>query len=298
MASARRKQPERRRSRCPRHEPAPSAAPPDDARVVVPENQNVPGDTGPVLRAVELAAQELNQSDLAALNDPGYRSQASKWRTGDGSRRVSAVLARMLNALHTIRPQWLAGMAEDHGEPPEVAPLPFRPGVPKGVQSVPWARNISWKLYRVLVQHWRTVAAILLLLCFPKLVSALVAVFVRLVLRFVIAIFARLCQELWNELEAVWGHFSLMSSRAEDALVHHLEMVMSGWSSPVVTSRLVDDRSPSSPQTPPQVEPPRPEAFPHPPSQLFTNLLLVCNLLVQLRAATGVGWADEFSNIL
>ena len=90
---------------------------------------------------------------------------------------------------------------------------------------------------------------------FSKVGFSLVAVFVRLVLRFVIAIFARLCQELWNELEAVWGHFSLMSSRAEDALVHHLEMVMSGWSSPVVTSRLVDDRSPSSPQTPPQVEP-------------------------------------------
>lgn len=60
-----------------------------------------------VLRAVKLASDELSPDELSALKDPAFRTQASKWRSGSGSRRVSAAFARLLNALQSIRPAWV-----------------------------------------------------------------------------------------------------------------------------------------------------------------------------------------------
>ena len=59
-----------------------------------------------VLRAVQLAAGELSSEEMAWLRDPDFRSQAARWRSGSGSRKISAAFARLLNALYSIRPGW------------------------------------------------------------------------------------------------------------------------------------------------------------------------------------------------
>lgn len=64
---------------------------------------------GLVLRAVQMASAELGPEDVESLQDPQFRSQAAKWRSGSGSRRASAVLAKLLNGLHAIKRSTVEG---------------------------------------------------------------------------------------------------------------------------------------------------------------------------------------------
>eukprot|EP00435_Cladocopium_sp_Y103_P003267 s4088_g1.t1 len=86
----------------------------------VPGQKDADGPSGPVkadvaassgvLAAVQQAAQELSPDDLAALGDASFRSQASRWRSGNGPRKLSAAFARFLNAMGSIKPAWLASL--------------------------------------------------------------------------------------------------------------------------------------------------------------------------------------------
>ena len=99
--------------------PAPSSVREEGGLAVV--EQDVPGSSNagrpcavrgdgeglPVLRAVELAAKELSPEELRALGDEGYRNQAARWRSNSGTKRISAALARMMNALKGIKSSWV-----------------------------------------------------------------------------------------------------------------------------------------------------------------------------------------------
>ena len=109
---------------------------------------------------------------------------------------MSAALARMLNSLHAIRPQWLSSLRCGGEEPPAVVPLPLNgPAQP----STSWfLTRLSWmeRMVKPLGSYVRTVVVLVVLLCFPKLVSAFIAFSIRLVLRLCSAIVIRLLRSL------------------------------------------------------------------------------------------------------
>ena len=192
---------------------------------------NGPPYAGGLIEAVQQAASELTQPELDALSDPSFRSQASRWRSGSGSKKVSAALARMLNSLHAIRPQWLSSLRRGGEEPPAVVPLPLNgPAQP----STSWfLTRLSWmeRMVKLLGSYVRTVVVLVVLLCFPKLVSAFIAFSIRLVLRLCSAIVIRLLREVWIEMVGFMGQITNLTSGVEQSLVVYLEDVMMSWSS-------------------------------------------------------------------
>ena len=127
-----------------------------------------------MLRAVELASNELTPEELAALDDPGFRQQAARWRSGSGSRRVSAAFARLLTSLYTIFPGWATadGLAQS-AAPPIVEALPFDQSSQPSLRvwwlrfSMGWQSSLRW-----MVSYRRTLWALLLLLLFPRVVAS------------------------------------------------------------------------------------------------------------------------------
>ena len=256
-----------------RARPSSSRAGPDDAAIA---------STCDVVKAVKLASQELSDADLSALGDPAFRSQASRWRSGSGARRVSAAFARLLTSLHSIRPTWVT--PRQNGEPVPVEPLPFTAG--PAPEQVARARHLLAQLYGwfyVVGKYWRTVWLLFFMILFPRLTAAIVAMMIRLMIRFFVAIFTRLLREIWFELEGVVGQLAVLSQGFELALVQHLET----WMNHAVPQQFLDSvHSPSSmpsssqPFGPGVGDPPPP---PPPPGTFWTNFLLLANLLFQFR---------------
>ncbi len=251
---------------------------------------NGPPYAGGLIEAVQQAASELTQPELDALSDPSLRSQASRWRSGSGSKKVSAALARMLNSLHAIRPQWLSSLRRGGEEPPAVVPLPLNgPAQP----STSWfLTRLSWmeRMVKLLGSYVRTVVVLVVLLCFPKLVSAFIAFSIRLVLRLCSAIVIRLLREVWIEMVGLMGQITNLTSGVEQSLVVYLEDVMMSWSSGwfvfshPTTLQTSPMAAPMAEGLPPQAAP-SPCPPPTPPPQVWTNFLLLANLLLQLRTA-------------
>lgn len=151
-------------------------------------------------------------------------------------------------------------------------------------------------MVKFLGSYMRTVVVLIVLLCFPKLVSAFIAFTIRLVLRLCSAIIVRLLREVWVELVGFLGQITNLTSGVEQSLVAYLEDVMMSWSSGwlVSTPPTVLQTSPMSAPVvdgPPSQVFPSPSPPPTPPPQVFTNLLLLANLLLHLRTAHrgGVG---------
>ena len=61
------------------------------------------------------------------LADPKLRASAAKWRSGSDGRRATALLARLLNGIHSIKPSWLDGSPAV--EPQPVRTLPVREAI-------------------------------------------------------------------------------------------------------------------------------------------------------------------------
>lgn len=162
-----------------------------------------------VLRAVELASQELSKDDLSSLHDPNFRTQAAKWRSGSGARRVSAAFARMLNALKAIKPGWVSDAQSQ--EMPLAEPLPI--GAMQ--EAVAWHQRLWQYVYgqcrKLCMKRWWTMWLLLTLLLFPKFVAAVVALLFRLVIRLAVALVMRVCREVLVELENVLGQFSTLT---------------------------------------------------------------------------------------
>ena len=253
------------------------------------EEHGLDGGCGPsVMRAVQLAAGELSQEEMASLQDPGFRSQAARWRSGSGSRKISAAFARLLNALYSIKPGWAASTGPSVCEPlPTVEALPINRIEGKNDQTWSQLKGMVRMAYVFLVKYWRTLWVLLVVIMFPKLASAMVAMVIRMVIRFIAAMVMRVFRELTLELGGVLAQLSTLTTGVEQTLVHQLDMWMIDWS-PSPGIQLGGDSSTSDSATvaaPPGANPIGGHgAQPSPPSgQLFTQALLVFNLILHWR---------------
>lgn len=242
-----------------------------------------------VLRAVQLAAGELSSEEMASLRDPDFRSQAARWRSGSGSRKISAAFARLLNALYSIRPGWATSAGPAVLEPlPTVEALPINAVGVKNDQTWSRLRGLVHMAYVFLVKYWRTLWVLLVIIMFPKLASALVAMVIRMVIRFIAAMFMRVFRELTLELGGVLAQLSTLTTGFEQTLVHQLDMWMIDWG-PSPTKQLVGEAS-TGDSTPVATGPGANPIQGHgstqpaqPSSQVFTQLLLVLNLVLHWR---------------
>ena len=197
-----------------------------------PQADSVPGRSstdgflaGEVAKTMKLAVDELSQDDLKSLEDPSFREQAARWRSGTGSRRISAALARCMNSLYSIKPGWASQAKPCDADAPLAEPMPLRGEAPSRFWT--WYRSLSPWFHRIMA-YWKTVWLLVLLLLFPKLAAALVALVVRLVVRFSVAVFFRVVHELWQELDDVLGHLGTITTGMEHALVQYVEALVTG----------------------------------------------------------------------
>ena len=164
---------------------------------------------------------EPGVSMAAALATPTSRAQAAKWRSGSESRRVTAVLARMLQGLQAIKPTWLDSEPVEL-EPPVAQPLPVHR--PQAVEVTPWARLMKFGgLAHRLKSMWRTWAILLVLLFFPRLTAMILTLLVRLVFRAFYAILARMFIEIGREMKQLLSQATLATSAVEDTVVSLLD---------------------------------------------------------------------------
>ena len=163
-----------------------------------------------VTAALDVAAEKLGPGPVAGekssaqiLADGPSRISATRWRSGDAARRLTATLARAKEALQ----QWVgAGPYTEPRRPPTVAapvqPLPVRrqPGYygPPAGPSCLW-HWFQWRLPRAPVS-WRVVLALLVVLFFPRLVALSVALVVRLALKAVVNLTTHLVRELYYQV--------------------------------------------------------------------------------------------------
>ena len=210
----------------------------------------VPADAGPAplnapspplvaMQAVARAEQacadlevEPGVSMRAALQDPGTRAQAARWRSGSEPRRVTAILARMLQSLQRIRPGW--GCEERTVEMPVAEPLPVRPQ-----PAQPSAGSFGWRSVLRLPNclatvkgYWRTMAFVVLAVMFPKVFAMLATLVIRLLCRAVLVLLGRVASEIGRELHTALMQFSYASSTVEEWLVAMADEMM-GFSHPL-----------------------------------------------------------------
>ena len=224
---------------------------------------------------MQIAAEKVGEEHLAAMPDPAFRAQAARWRSGDEGRKFSAVLARFLNGLSTLRPGWQAEVVGS-SDPPEVTPLPLTRKTLGNYEPALWWRRWT-DLKRFFLVHWRAMWVLLVILCFPKLVATCLAVFLRMVVRLLVAIVVRVFRAAWFELDGALGSLAGLSCTLEAVLVQHLEAAFGDWT-PSVTpvDGLLDGAG--QPQVAQSTQTPPPSS-----SQFFTQMLLVVNLAMQLR---------------
>lgn len=240
-----------------------------------------------VVQAVTLASEELTADDLASLQDPSFRSQAARWRAGTGSRKVAAIFARMLNALKNIKPAWVSDQAVP--EMPIVEPLPLQPGHQPIRTKLQVMRMMFESMNQVLRRYWWTMWLILVLLFFPKLLAAMVAFVIRLLMRVVASMVMRVVREVFFEMEGLISHLSNLTTGMEQYLVMQLELWMHPWMAPTTsfppsspTMDVQHQESVHTPQPTAAMGAPAPPC--NPPSMFLTNLLLLCNLALQIRS--------------
>ena len=115
-----------------------------------------------------------------ALSDPSTRAQAARWRSGPEPRRATAILARMMQSLQSVRPSWTQALVA--GEPPVAEPLPVRRA--GGADALSWWRSsVNFCLYSTwgLRRSWRTWCLVAVILVFPKVLALMLTLIVRMV---------------------------------------------------------------------------------------------------------------------
>ena len=233
------------------------------------------GEGDQVKRTLERAVNELSPTELGALQDGAFREQASRWRSGPGSRRLHAAFARFLHAVYAVKPGWKAEVNSKEAPAP-VEPLPLR-ALPLN-KATRWYHNLS-QVGTFLQSYWRTVCGTLLLLCFPRILAALVALVIRLMIRALAATSMRILQEVWSEFGGVVQQLASMTSAVEQLMVQNLERLLGGPLAPAEHPPVaVGLGGPETSLGGGGGAPP-----PIPPNQFLTNALLALNLVVQLR---------------
>lgn len=97
----------------------------------------VKGAAAPVVQVVQKASEMCGDAEVEpgvsmneALMDPKMRASAAKWRSGNETRRITALCARLMNGLSSIKPAWLEGLSDGRAEPQPVRPLPHHQEAP------------------------------------------------------------------------------------------------------------------------------------------------------------------------
>ena len=223
---------------------------------------------------------EPGVSMLETLSNPDLRASAAKWRSGSDSRRVTALFARLMNGLHTIRPAWLENIGGNH-EPSPVRPLPVAEALHGPMQATNW---VAWKAWILSKLHKRTLVLGLVLLCFPKICALVATTVMRLVFRALLALASRILAEFGKEVKEILWQVSWATSSTEDSVMHFLEELM--FRSEASTSEAVPLMSSPSTVDPPSTPCPH---HPSPPWSFVSCLLLVADLALRLRPMAGAG---------
>ena len=108
----------------------------------------------PVLRAVELATKELSAEELLA----------ARWRSNSGTKRISAALARMMNALKGIKSSWV----EDQPDVGEIKVTEALPLAAMKTEGRSWLKESMAVLYTFTLRQWKTMWLLVILVCFPS----------------------------------------------------------------------------------------------------------------------------------
>ena len=156
------------------------------------------------MEAVARAAQEMGTAEIEpgvsmseALSNPAARAQAARWRSGSESRRVTAILARMLEALKNVRPAWTE--CQGAAALPVAQPLPVRQRI-SGASASWWDYVLYRMRHQVMTRlTMRTWCAVIFLLLFPKLLGMIVSACLKLVFRVGVAMLGRVVLERGRE---------------------------------------------------------------------------------------------------
>ena len=252
-----------------------------------------------LLTAVNQAAQRLgpdpvsdNLSPAEVLADPATCETAARWRAGNPARRLTSVLARMVQALQSYGgvvagPVCPAAHRAAEGVASQECSAPKRRAGPlrglEVVSTAPPSSSLSSTLAqlgaplgwngralraRVLTLNWRTVLAVLVVLLFPRLVALSIAIFFRLMARAVMSLASHVLRELWFQLNAT-------AAELEDALINWLYGQL-GFANPYVQppALIAHDTVPAPPPPPAGGG----QSLPTRPMDLITCVLLVLNL--------------------
>lgn len=217
------------------------------------------------------AEVEPGMSMNEALMDPKTRASAAKWRSGNETRKITALCARLMNGLQAIKPSWLEGLSDGQAEPPPVRPLPHSAIGPSAPPNR-WVMiyNMAWRHVR-----WKTMGVVLLLICFPKIVALAISVMVRLVIRAMMALVGRMLSEVGRELRELLFQATLVTSSTEESLLHYMESLFETSHPP-----LMEPPQPTV-STATMSCPPPPAPHPNPPWSFFTCLLVVFQIFLQ-----------------
>ena len=187
--------------------------------------------------ATQLGTEEVEPglSPAEVLADSSSRTAASRWRSGSGARRFTAVLARMLTLLDGLRPEGAGRALPQHGPPP-AEPRPLRGGTPRrgtSLEETGWPRLVCTCVANLLrrLRFWRTWTALLVVAFCPRLVALAMSLLIRLLCRAIMLVTGRLVRELWLEAKLGVTHASLAFAELELQLVELLEVWM-GWPAP------------------------------------------------------------------
>ena len=248
-------------------------------------------DVGPLARAVQVASEDISPEDMKNLSDPSFRASAARWRSGPQTRKVTAAFARLLSSLSAIKPDCFKRTVEkeNSGEMPVVEALPMTEVARKNPTSWKWFCGSTNGMATWVAGHWRTLWVLILMLCFPKLVAMLVAMLIRLIIRLMMALVMRVVREVAFELGDVMLHLSQLTANVELVLMGQLENMVHDWV-PSMMAPSAPTQSQHGSGHPPMApggtmnggdlgQP----APPIPPSNFFTPLLLLVNLVLQLR---------------
>ena len=157
-----------------------------------------------------------------ALQSPALRANAGRWRGGTETRRVTALLARLMNGLQSIKPSWLDGSRP--GGPSLVEALPLRPSRVEAPVTSSWSGGLMRMVWqRVCMNWWRTLLLTLVILCFPKLTAMVITLVLRLAISFVKALLWQILAEVGKELKTLCLQMSQASSSFEFMVVEALE---------------------------------------------------------------------------
>ncbi|CAK9053588.1 Uncharacterized protein YMR196W [Durusdinium trenchii] len=137
---------------------------------------------------------------------------------------LGSSIPRFLNAVYAVKPGWKAEVNSKEAPAP-VEPLPLR-ALPLN-KATRWYHNLS-QVGTFLQSYWRTVCGTLLLLCFPRILAALVALVIRLMIRALAATSMRILQEVWSEFGGVVQQLASMTSAVEQLMVQNLERLLGG----------------------------------------------------------------------